>query len=207
MASVGPSSTRSPGLMPSMLTTGTMPPITIGNWTRPFLSSSSPVERRVGGAEGDGLGLDLLDAAAGADRLVVQADAGLLLVGVGPLGVDRVGEGRAGAGNIGGGRRPMAQRRRWRRPRAGRGTGQDRVSRVFSIRSAGCRAPQAVNLRPPHGRLLGCYFECWRLTQNHWSGSKASQLSRLPSLRNGGGAGLQATPPMSSFYVTMMTET
>jgi len=35
--------------------------------------------------------LDLLDAAAGADRLVVHADAGLFLVGVGPLCVDRIG--------------------------------------------------------------------------------------------------------------------
>ena len=29
--------------MPSRLTTGTMPPITIGNWTRPSLSRSAPV--------------------------------------------------------------------------------------------------------------------------------------------------------------------
>src|SRR5690606_28387585 len=49
-----------------------------------------------------GLGFDLLDAAAGADRLVVEADAGLLLVSVGPLCVDRIGEGGAGAGNVGG---------------------------------------------------------------------------------------------------------
>ena len=59
------------------------------------------LERLVGGAEVDGLGLDLLDAAAGADRLVVHADAGLGLVGVRPLGVDRVREGGAGAGDVG----------------------------------------------------------------------------------------------------------
>ena len=59
------------------------------------------LERRVGGAEGHGLGLDLLDAGAGADRLVVQAVAGLLLVGVGPLRIDREGEGGACAGDIG----------------------------------------------------------------------------------------------------------
>ena len=102
LASVGPSMMSSPGLMPSRLTTGTMPPITVGNWARPILSSSAPLQRRVGGAEGHGLGLDLLDAAAGTDRLIVQAVAGLLLVGVGPLGVDRIGEGGAGAGNVGG---------------------------------------------------------------------------------------------------------
>ena len=59
------------------------------------------LERRVGGAEGHGLGLDLLDAGAGADRLVVQTVAGLLLVGVGPLRIDREGEGGARAGDIG----------------------------------------------------------------------------------------------------------
>ena len=37
------------------------------------------LQRRIGGAEIDRLGLDLPDAAAGADRLVVQAVAGLLL--------------------------------------------------------------------------------------------------------------------------------
>ena len=102
LASVGPSRMRSPGLMPSRLTTGTMPPITIGNWTRPIFVELFARQRRVGGAEGHGLGLDLLDAAARADRLIVQADAGLLLIGVGPLGVDRIGEGRAGAGDVGG---------------------------------------------------------------------------------------------------------
>ena len=104
LASVGPSSMSSPGLMPSRLTTGTTPPMTVGNCTRPSFVEVLALQRRVGGAEVDGLGLDLLDAAARADRLVVQADAGLLLVGVRPLGVDRVGEGRAGAGNVGGAR-------------------------------------------------------------------------------------------------------
>ena len=37
------------------------------------------LQRLVGGAEIDGLGLDLLDAAAGADRLVVQLVAGRAL--------------------------------------------------------------------------------------------------------------------------------
>ncbi len=56
--------------------------------------------RRIGGAEGDGLGVNLLDAAAGTDRLIVQTDAGLLLIGVGPFGVDRIGEGGAGARDV-----------------------------------------------------------------------------------------------------------
>ena len=58
------------------------------------------LERHVGRAEVDGLGLDLGDAAARADRLVVHADAGLLLVRLGPLGVDRVRKRRAGAGDV-----------------------------------------------------------------------------------------------------------
>src|SRR5262249_12473693 len=45
-------------------------------------------------------GLDLLDAAARADRLIVQADAGLFLVGVRPFPVDRKRKGRAGACNV-----------------------------------------------------------------------------------------------------------
>jgi hypothetical protein len=42
LASVGPSITRSPDLTPSMFTTGTMPPMTMGNWARPDSSSSLP---------------------------------------------------------------------------------------------------------------------------------------------------------------------
>src|SRR5262249_19316114 len=48
----------------------------------------------------DGLGLDLLDAAARADRLIIETDPGLLLIGIGPFRVDRIGERRAGARNI-----------------------------------------------------------------------------------------------------------
>src|ERR1051326_4123966 len=50
------------------------------------------IERLVGGAERHGLGLDLLDAAAGTDRLVIESDAGLFLVYVRPLGIDRYGK-------------------------------------------------------------------------------------------------------------------
>ena len=41
LASVSPSSVRSPDLTPSRLTTGTSPPITVGNWIRPALLSSA----------------------------------------------------------------------------------------------------------------------------------------------------------------------
>src|SRR5262249_5300880 len=60
------------------------------------------LQRHVGGAEGYGARRDLLDAAAGADRLIVQADAGFFLIGVRPFGVGRIWKGRAGAGDIGG---------------------------------------------------------------------------------------------------------
>ena len=58
------------------------------------------LQRHVGRAEVDGLGLDLGDAAARADGLIVHSHAGLLLVGFGPLGVDRVRKRRAGAGDV-----------------------------------------------------------------------------------------------------------
>ena len=77
-------------------------PITIGHCSRPAASRSFGLQRRVGGAEGDGLGLDLLDAGAGADRLIVQPVAGRRLIGVRPFGVDREGERRAGAGYVAG---------------------------------------------------------------------------------------------------------
>ena len=60
------------------------------------------LQRHVGRAEVDGLRLDLRDAAAGADRLVVHADPGLLLVGVGPFRVDRIRERGAGACDVDG---------------------------------------------------------------------------------------------------------
>ena len=69
---------------------------------QPELVEFGAAERRVGRAEGDGLGLDLLDAATRTDRLVVETDAGLRLVGVSPFCVDRVGEGGASTGDVGG---------------------------------------------------------------------------------------------------------
>ena len=59
-------------------------------------------DRRVGRAEIDGLGLDLLDAGARTHGLVVQADTGSRLVQLGPLGIDRERERGAGAGDVGG---------------------------------------------------------------------------------------------------------
>src|SRR5581483_7943767 len=53
-------------------------------------------------AERHGLVLDLLDAAPGADRLVVEPDSRFLLVGIGPLGIDRIGERRTGTRYVGG---------------------------------------------------------------------------------------------------------
>jgi len=53
-----------------------------------------------GSADGDGLRLDLLHAAAGADRLIVEADSGLLLLGIRPFRKDGIRKRGAGAGNI-----------------------------------------------------------------------------------------------------------
>ena len=55
------------------------------------------LHRRVGGAEVDGAGRELGDAAARADGLVVDRGARRVLEARGPLGVDRRREGRAGA--------------------------------------------------------------------------------------------------------------
>ena len=42
-ASVGPSSVSSPGLTPGIWTTGTTPPMIIGNWVNPEAANSSLV--------------------------------------------------------------------------------------------------------------------------------------------------------------------
>ena len=55
------------------------------------------LEGRIRGAEVDGLGLDGRDAAARADRLVVELDAADAVVVSAPLGVERRREARAGA--------------------------------------------------------------------------------------------------------------
>ena len=74
------------------------------------------LQRHVGRAEVDGLGLDLRDAAARADRLVVHADVGLLLVRLRPLGVDGIRKRRAGAGDVDCRRRWKCRTRSSRRP-------------------------------------------------------------------------------------------
>ena len=80
-------------------------------------------ERHVGRAEGDLLALDLADAVGGADRAIVHRDAGLFLVGLDPLRIDRIGEARAGAGHLGGGDR----RRRGRSDEARRRQGAEEL--------------------------------------------------------------------------------
>ncbi len=74
-----------------------------GNCTKLFLATSSGDQRHIGGAESDGLGGDLLDAAARADRLIVQPDAGVFPVHIRPFGEHGIDEGGAGAGEVGGG--------------------------------------------------------------------------------------------------------
>jgi len=58
------------------------------------------LQRLIGSAEGHRARLDLLDAAAGANRLIVKAGAGFLLVHIRPFRIDRIGEGGAGARNV-----------------------------------------------------------------------------------------------------------
>jgi len=60
-------------------------------------------QRHVRRAKCDGLVGDLLDAPARADRLVVEADVGRFLVGIGPFGEDRIYECGAGASQVFGG--------------------------------------------------------------------------------------------------------
>jgi len=50
-----------------MLTTGTTPPITVGNWNHAVLGQIGIGQRHVAGAEIDRLATDLLDARARAD--------------------------------------------------------------------------------------------------------------------------------------------
>jgi hypothetical protein len=87
-----------------MFTTATMPPTTVGNCTSPCASRSAAVS---GMSEAPKylLVVDLPDALARPDRLIGDADTGLLFVGVGPFRVDRKRKGGAGAGNLGAGGR------------------------------------------------------------------------------------------------------
>jgi len=69
---------------------------------QPALLQLFRLERHVRGAEIDGLVLDLPDAAAGTDRLVVEVVARFCLIGFGPLGVNRIRKCGASARNIDG---------------------------------------------------------------------------------------------------------
>ena len=46
-----------------------------------------------------------------------------------------------------------------------------------------------ANLRPPQGRLLGCYFRMLASNAGTLVGEQGEPAGRLPSLRNGSGAG------------------
>src|SRR5271155_3247982 len=93
--------TMSPGFTPSRLTTATMPPITIGHWARPAFFQLLGLQWRVGCAECYGSRLDLLDARARSNRLIVQSIPRVFLVRISPFCIDGKWKGRSSAGNIG----------------------------------------------------------------------------------------------------------
>ena len=68
---------------------------------QPILFQVCRCHRHIGSAESYGSGLNLRDAAARADGLIVQTDAGLGSIGSSPFRVNRKREGRAGPGYIG----------------------------------------------------------------------------------------------------------
>src|SRR6058998_1808486 len=71
-----------------------------GELQQAVLAQVIVLQRHVGSTEVDRLGLDLADAGARADRLVVDLGTGRLVVGVGPLGVDRRRERGTGTGDV-----------------------------------------------------------------------------------------------------------
>ena len=73
-----------------------------GKLAEPVFRQFIGVERLVGGAEIDRTGLDLGDAAARADRLVIDVVAGLLGEAGRPLGQHRIDEAGTRTGDIGG---------------------------------------------------------------------------------------------------------
>ena len=83
-----------------MFTTGTMPPTTIGNWARLLLARSSLASGLSVAPKSTVPALTCADAAARADRLVIDLGAALALVVRRPGGQDRIDEGRAGAGDL-----------------------------------------------------------------------------------------------------------
>ena len=122
-------------------------------------------ERHVGRAEGDLLALDLPDAIGRADRAIVHGDAGLFLVGLDPLGINRIGEARAGARNLGGGDR----RRRGRGDQARRRQGAEELQCPLLLPSRRLperrtRSTDSVAGRPParsvSTRSSACFRSC-----------------------------------------------
>ena len=84
-----------------MLTTATTPAVSIGNCRSPAVSRSAAVSGMSVAAKVTSLFWTCLvpSARRSADS---SPRCGLLLVGFGPLRIDRIGKGGAGAGNIGG---------------------------------------------------------------------------------------------------------
>ena len=62
-----------------------------------FLLELFGLQRHVGCAKVHGFGFNLLNAAAGADRLIIEADARRSFVSLCPFRINRVRKGRAGA--------------------------------------------------------------------------------------------------------------
>ena len=151
----------SPLLMPSMFTTATMPPTTVGNCTSPCSSRSAALSGMSERAEGHLLVLDLPDALARPERLIGDADTGLLFVGVGPFRIDRKRKGGAGAGNLG--RDGRGDRGRGMHPAAVSIFRKVRVMEIVAVgvgkTSAGMEPgnrPIAECPRRPRKRCYGC---------------------------------------------------
>ena len=66
-----------------------------------FLGQFVRFKRHVGRAEINRFGLDLLDAAARPDGLIVEADPGVCFIGLGPFAVNRVREASTRSGDFG----------------------------------------------------------------------------------------------------------
>ena len=76
-----------------MLTTGTTPPITVGELDiRPSAASSSSFSGMSEAPKSTVFDLICFETRTRADRLVVHLDAGGLVEGIGPLRVDRAGK-------------------------------------------------------------------------------------------------------------------
>src|SRR5690606_33732016 len=71
-----------------------------GELNQAVLDQVFVLEGHVGGTEVHRLGLDLLEACTRTDRLVVDAHASGLVVGISPLGVHGSGEGSARASHV-----------------------------------------------------------------------------------------------------------